>query len=215
MRILRNIISIWVYSLIFIPAQAQLPPEVESFPFQPGDLIFQDMDCDLCHAIKEVTEGYNGQQYAHIGLVAIQGKDIFVIEAIGDSVQSTPLQPFLNRSNYKATVGRLKKEFQYLIPAALLYADSMKGIPYDDEFLYDNGKYYCSELIYDAFKYANNGIDVFVLAPMTFKKLGTDQFSPVWVNYYLKLGIPIPEGEPGCNPGGISLSDKIEILKHF
>jgi hypothetical protein len=47
---------------------------------------------------------------------------------------------------------------------------------------------------------------------MTFKPLGNDQFFPVWEEYYEKLGIEIPEGKPGINPGGMSRSPKIEIV---
>ncbi|MES2778655.1 MAG: YiiX/YebB-like N1pC/P60 family cysteine hydrolase, partial [Bacteroidota bacterium] len=87
------------------------------------------------------------------------------------------------------------------------------GKPYDDPFLYDNGKYYCSELIYDAFAFANNGKPFFQLEPMTFKQPNSTSYFPVWIEYYQKLNIPIPEGKPGINPGGISRSDKIEFLK--
>jgi hypothetical protein len=30
--------------------------------------------------------------------------------------------------------------------------------------------------------------------------------------YYKSLGVEIPEGLPGCNPGGISTSKKIKII---
>lgn len=87
-----------------------------------------------------------------------------------------------------------------------------EGVAYDDEFLYDNGKYYCSELIYDALKYANNNKPVFKLFPMTFKKPGSDSYFPVWENYFRNLQMEIPEGQPGCNPGGLSRSKKIYIM---
>jgi len=40
----------------------------------------------------------------------------------------------------------------------------------------------------------------------------TNEFFPAWVEYYQKLKIEIPEGKPGCNPGGISTSKKIKIV---
>jgi len=109
-------------------------------------------------------------------------------------------------------VGRVKKQYAQVAGDAVKNALLEKGVPYDDEFLYDNKKYYCSELIYDAFRKANKGKDFFVLEPMTFKQPGSDIFFPVWIEYYKKLGIPIPESEPGINPGGISTSSKIDIL---
>jgi hypothetical protein len=47
---------------------------------------------------------------------------------------------------------------------------------------------------------------------MTFKKPNSNDFFPAWVEYYKNIGIQIPEGKPGCNPGGISTSDKIKII---
>ncbi len=47
---------------------------------------------------------------------------------------------------------------------------------------------------------------------MTYKQPGTDSFFPAWVAYYKALGKPIPQGLPGCNPGGISKSDKLTVL---
>jgi hypothetical protein len=47
---------------------------------------------------------------------------------------------------------------------------------------------------------------------MTFKSPKTKEYFEVWVDYYKKLNIEIPEGKPGCNPGGISTSDKLKII---
>jgi hypothetical protein len=37
--------------------------------------------------------------------------------------------------------------------------------------------------------------------PMTFKDPETKQLMPVWKDYYKKLGVPVPEGKQGINPG--------------
>ena len=47
---------------------------------------------------------------------------------------------------------------------------------------------------------------------MTFKSPKTGAFFPVWVSYYAKLQMEIPEGKLGCNPGGISTSEKLKII---
>lgn len=86
---------------------------------------------------------------------------------------------------------------------------------YDDEFIYDNGKYYCSELIYDIFKEANNGVPVFELEPMTFKSIKSKEYFPVWVDYYKKLNFPIPQDSLGINPAGISRFEKMKIVKRL
>jgi hypothetical protein len=108
-------------------------------------------------------------------------------------------------------IGRVKSKYKKLIPQVIWFSNQQIGIPYDDDYLYDNGKYYCSELIYDAFLGAY-GKPFFELKPMTFKKPNSNDFFPAWVEYYKNIGIQIPEGKPGCNPGGISTSDKIKII---
>ena len=189
--------------------------------FQPeeGDLIFQDLDCGpLCDAIEKVTSGFNGANFSHIGLVIKDSTNQFVVlEAMGDNVHTTPLDKFLGRyldadGNPKAIVGRLRPEYKDIIPGFVGYAKSYLGKPYDDVYIMDNDSLYCSELIYLSALRANDGTPIFMLNPMTFKDPDTGDFNPAWVEYYKKLGVKIPEGELGINPGGISLSDKIDII---
>lgn len=177
-----------------------------------ADLLFQDLDCGpLCDAIEQVTQSYGSRHFSHIGLVDIEGDSIFVIEAIGATVHKTPLHQFLARSKNEVLVGRVKPAFSFLLPAVLDFAQKQLGVPYDEVFVYGNDRYYCSELIYDAFKAANQQKDFFVLQPMTFKQPHSASFFPVWLTYYQERKMPIPEGAPGINPGGISMSDRLEI----
>lgn len=181
-----------------------------------GDLLFQDMDCGpLCDAIEAVTEGYGGNDFSHMGMVYHRNDSIYIIEAAGSAVRLTPLEKFSTYTNKPMLVGRLKSSYSNLISAAIEFSLKQVGVPYDDEYVYDNGSYYCSELIYDAFLFANGGRAFFTLYPMTYKQPGTNDFFPAWTEYYKKLGKPIPEGLPGCNPGGISVSGKIEIIGEF
>lgn len=180
---------------------------------QDGDLIFQDMDCGpLCDAIEAVTEGYNGNDFSHMGMVYHKNDTLYVIEAAGNAVRLTTLEKFKKNTVKPMYVGRLKKQYNNLIPSAISFSLQQIGVPYDDEYVYDNGSYYCSELIYDAFLFANLGKPFFKLYPMTYKQPNTNEFFPAWIDYYKSIGATIPEGLPGCNPGGISVSDKIEII---
>lgn len=185
----------------------------QNIDLKDGDLLFQDMDCGpLCDAIEAVTEGYNGADYSHMGMVYNRNDTLYIIEAAGTAVRLTTFEKFKKNTTKPMLVGRLKAEHTTLIPNAIVFSLQQMGVPYDDEYVYDNGKYYCSELIYDAFLFANGGQPFFELEPMTYKKPGTDKFFPAWVSYFHGLKKSIPEGQPGCNPGGISLSDKIEVL---
>ena len=134
-----------------------------------------------------------------------------ILEAIGDNVHTTSLDKFLGRSldadgNPKAIVGRLKPEYKDIIPRFV------KDAKIYDVYVMSNDSFYCSELIYLAALKANNGTPIFLLNPMTFKDPDTGDFNSAWVEYYKNLGVKIPEGKPGINPGGISLSDKINIV---
>jgi hypothetical protein len=180
---------------------------------QDGDLIFQDMDCGpLCDAIEAVTEGYEGNDFSHMGMVYHRNDTVFIIEAAGKAVRLNTLANFSKNTQKPMYVGRLKKQYRKLIKPAISFSLIQMGVPYDDEYVYGNDSYYCSELIYDAFKTANKEKPFFELFPMTYKQPGTDSFFPAWAEYYAALGKEIPEGLPGCNPGGISVSDKIDII---
>lgn len=187
--------------------------QVDGVVLKTGDLLFQNLDCGpLCDAIESVTEGFDGHDFSHNGLVYIKSDSAYIIEAMGSEVKMTPIQLFAARSKHKLYIGRLKPMYQPLIDKAIAFSLKNLHVPYDDVYLYDNGKYYCSELIYDAFKYANDGQAFFTLESMTFKSAGSNEFNPAWVSYYQKLNVAIPEGKPGINPGGISRSEKIDIL---
>lgn len=193
------------------------------FRLQNGDLIFQE-SCkgDMGDAIKDVTAGIAGYNFTHVGMVSIDAAtgDIYVIEATQPKVCITPLDEYLHpkgdKCSPKSVVGRLKAEYQSLIPEAVGEADLLIGKGYDDAFDLENDQYYCSELIYDILLKANNGIPVFPLNVMTFKSKESGEYSPNWITHFGKLGIPIPEGKLGINPGAMSQqSDVIDIVHYY
>lgn len=199
-----------IVSCLCFQATAQI---TQGGKLRTGDLLFQDIDCGpLCDAIEAVTEGCRGKDFSHIGLVYRRNDSVLVIEAIGKDVHLTPLNVFAKRSPHPLVTGRVKRKYKRITQNAVVYALAQTGVPYDEVFLYDNGKYYCSELIFDAFKQANGGKPFFELQPMTFRQPGSKDFFPVWVDYYADLHTEIPEGKPGINPGGISRSKKIRII---
>jgi len=187
-----------------------------------GDILFQDLDCgELCEAIEKVTTGYKGADLSHIGIVAKNARgDLVVIEATADGVKSTPIDSFLNRSRDKSgrpkvLAGRLNSSFQHLIPEAVKQARLLIGKSYDKQFEIDDDEYYCSELIYYIFLKANDDKALFELQPMTFRNPDTDMILPAWQKYFDKLNIPVPQGQPGINPGGISQSPALTIVGRF
>ncbi len=197
--------------------------ENEDFSLQNGDLIFQE-SCsgDLGNAIKDVTYGVEGYNFTHVGIVWIDNStdSIYVIEATRPKVCITPLSEYLNPKEEKcppkSVVGRLKDLYQPLIPCAIIEAKKLVGKEYDHIFDLNNDQYYCSELIYDILLKANNNDAVFPLNVMTFKSKDTGEFSPNWIRHFEKLGVPVPEGEMGINPGAMSRqSDVLDIIHYY
>jgi len=184
-----------------------------------GDLLFQDIDCgSLCEAIESVTFGLDSAHFSHVGIVTdIKNGEILITEAIGEKVQETKLDDFLNRSKDKSerpkvVVGRVKNLIiiNNALERILKYLDK----PYDEEFEINNDSYYCSELVYST--YLNKkGESIFSLNPMTYKSSRTGEYFPSWVAYFKDINVDIPEGKPGINPGGISRSDELEIIYKF
>ena len=193
-----------------------LSAKAADFVPQAGDILFQDLDgSPLCDAIEAVTQGVDGSHFSHCGIAAFDddGRPV-VVEASGPGVREVRLADFLGRSedadgHPKVLVGRVDNAS--IAANGLRRARYLLGVPYDDEFLINNGKYYCSELIHDCYL-DGDGRPIFRLFPMTYKEPGRDAFQAAWVAYFNDLGKPIPEGEPGCNPGGLSRSSRVAMV---
>ena len=201
----------------------------DEFSLQIGDILFQDLDSSpLCDAIEKVTPGYNNYNFSHIGIVIELGdpncinsdyiyeNDIKILEAIPEKVKTTRLDSFLNRSfdsdsMPKVVVGRLKKQYHFLIEDAVSFLKSKIGVKYDHYFIEKNNQYYCSELIHEAFSKDS----IFFQKPMTFLEPETGKIMDIWDEYYKNLNFEVPQGKIGINPGIMSISQNIEIIHHY
>ena len=201
----------------------------DEFSLQIGDILFQDLDSSpLCYAIEKVTPGYNDYNFSHIGIVVELGdpncinsdyiyeNDIKILEAIPEKVKTTRLDSFLNRSfdsdsMPKVIVGRLKKQYHFLIEDAVSFLKSKIGVEYDHYFIEKNNQYYCSELIHEAFSKDS----IFFQKPMTFIEPETEKIMDIWHEYYKNLNFEVPQGKIGINPGIMSISQNIEIIHNY
>ena len=215
-------------SLFCIACGNNTTKEYTEFQLELGDILFQDLDSSpICDAIELVTLGYKDGNFSHIGIVVEIGDPYFmnpkykpnehirVLEALPGGVITTRLDSFLMRSsdynhNPKVIVGRLNDEYKNTVPTAVQFAKKQIGVDYDEIFILNNDKYYCSELIYEAFSKDS----VFHLEPMTFLHPESNDTLPTWEDYYTEIGVEIPQNKMGINPGSMSLSEKIKII-HF
>lgn len=192
-----------------------------SFQFQAGDLLFQDCQCGpICEAIEDVNQENDRRRFSHMAMVVSDSNKLKIVEANTDGVKMVSLDSFLNRyrdknDNPRIAVGRLSPKYEHLIPKTQAFIVSKLGKKYDYEFVANNDEYYCSELIYEGFKYANNGQDFFREKKMTFKKHKSTSYHPVFVTYYKKLKKKIPEGKLGTNPSQISRDPRIQLTYLF
>ena len=219
MRFIKQILLLLFISLGVTGCRQEIVSGNSGFSLQAGDLLFQDLDSGpLCDAIEKVTTGYEGANFSHVGIVIIDDSGNFaVIEAVSSGVKVTELEEFLGRSSDakcrpKVVAGRLKKPYRHLIPYAIKEAFVLRGKPYDKVFAVDNDAYYCSELVYEIFRRANDNKAVFTLQPMTFKDPDTGKILAEWEKYFSELGAAVPESRPGINPGGISCSPALKII---
>jgi hypothetical protein len=189
----------------------------DSEMLQHGDLLFTQIGSDQ-NAISAVTEGYCGARVNHVGIVVKNNKGVFVLEAFPPEVRVTQLAVFLRRSNDvsgnpRYIGARLKPAYTHLINPAIQFGLSRRDTPYDVLYLNDELALYCSELLVDMFKTANNGTPFFTEHPMSFRDLVSGEILPAWVEYYERFGMDVPDGEPGSNPGDISKDVRLVILQ--
>lgn len=112
---------------------------------QDGDVIFHVSESSQSMAIKVGTLS----RYSHCGIIIMKNKKPYVLEA-ENGVELTPMDKWLKRGKWfhHYRVMRLKDEQ----PLKLSYK---LGGRYDRAFRFDNGRYYCSELVWEIYKKQN------------------------------------------------------------
>ena len=91
---------------------------------------------------------------------------------------------------------------------ALEQARERLGLPYDYSFRPDNGKLYCSELVWECYR-RPDGSPRFPAQPMNFR--APDGSMPAfWTELFERLGEQIPEGVPGTNPNDMARDPQLD-----
>jgi len=202
-------------AILLLFTQQAVQAQGNPYGLQPGDVLFQDLDCGAaCDAIEKVTEGAHNMDFSHCGIVVLQDGVYKVVEAYGN-VRATPLDAFIGRIkdvNGKPKVLAGRPSDKALAAQSANLALQFIGKGYDDAFDITNDAYYCSELVYECYRRANGNKPYFMLNQMTFKEPGTDEIMPFWETYYANLHLPVPEGEPGINPGAMSRHKDLKLF---
>ncbi len=113
---------------------------------QTGDVIFHASSSFQSAAIKLGTLS----RYSHCGIVVVKNGNPYVLEA-EKGVELTPMNKWIKRGKlcHHYRVMRLKDPKQLKLNYSL-------GGRYDMAFRLNNGKYYCSELVWEVYK--KNGV---------------------------------------------------------
>ncbi|OJV37264.1 MAG: hypothetical protein BGO33_11090 [Bacteroidia bacterium 43-41] len=187
-----------------------------------GDLLFivGKSKSELTNAIKESTSEKDDVPFSHVGIVKFEDKDVYVIEATpSEGIIQTLLYEFMQKAEKRkgkplVAVGRVKPEYQYIVPLAVEKAGDQLGRPYDYAYEEGNDAYYCTELV--RFSYLDSLRNpIFPAVAMTFKNKETGETEEYWKKHFAGLQLEIPEGKPGTNPVEMSKSPVIDIVHKY
>ena len=144
-----------------------------------GDVIFQTSQSEQSPLIQIGTRS----MITHCGIVVMKGGKPYVLET-QRTIVLTPFDKFIARGkDGRYWLKRSKKD------NIKIKYNSYLGKPYDLAFKFDNGKFYCSELIYDIYK----------------NQLGIELCKPKKVGDYLIVGTDkLPKIEKAMKKRGIT-----------
>ena len=145
-----------------------------------GDVIFQTSQSQQ----SPLTQIATRSKFSHCGIIVMKNGKPYVLETLKTLVV-TPLDKFIARGEGgKYWLKRSNKEYVKIEYGSYL------GKPYDLAFKFDNGKFYCSELIYDIYK----------------NQLGIELCEPKKVSDYLMIGIDkLPQIDKAMKKRGITM----------
>ena len=139
-----------------------------------------------------------------MGIIEVRGDSIFVIEAEPrNGVRRLPLAGFVEDQD-GAVLKYMRLKTAFAADEAIARAKSRIGEPYDWYYLPDNGRCYCSELVYDSYL-DESGAHIFPAESMSFRD-ADGQMPQFWIDLFAALGCEVPEGEKGTNPDSMAES---------
>lgn len=128
-------------------APALPSPTPDSRHVREGDIIFQVSHSSQSAAVA----GASGSPITHVGLIAVEGDTVTVIEAV-EPVGEVPIVQFIERGGmwgvYRLTDPPPDPTWGSLVVRA---GRAMKGRRYDGLFQWNDDRIYCSELVWKAF----------------------------------------------------------------
>lgn len=184
-----------------------------------GDLLFKVAgESEPSQAIADATAWHDSVRFSHVAIVATENGKPYVLEASGKKgVTRTEWEDFMSSApliDGKAGVVAMRVTVDFSADEAIARAKGHLGEEYDWSYYPNNGKMYCSELVYECFR-KEDGTPLFTAKPMNFRDSKGDM-PKFWVELFEKLGEPIPEGVEGTNPNDMSKEPILtEVYRFF
>ena len=182
----------------------------EAYEPQEGDLIFRIAETtEFSKAITDATAQNDAVKFDHVGIVVLEEGLPQILEATSKKgVTFTRMEDFISDSSSGYVIKRV--DCSYPLKEAIDRAKSHLGEPYDWSYLPDNGKMYCSELVYESFL-TDEGHPIFQARPMNFKD-ANGNMPQFWTDLFERLGESIPQGVMGTNPNDLSKESKLKEI---
>lgn len=183
----------------------------ENNTLRSGDLVFQvSGGSEMGEAITDATAKNASVSYDHVGIVCVEDGKTFVIEATPkQGVVLTAWEDFTEQAD--GMVMRLRQPCD--MEKTIARAKSHLGEAYDWSYLPDNGKMYCSELVYESYR-TTDGKPLFTARPMNFRN-ADGEMPAFWTDLFSRLGEPIPEGLPDTNPNDMAREASLEVVYQY
>lgn len=139
-KLLLIILSLLVVLLVATPLKSQRAPSASKL--KEGDIVFQTSKSSQSKYIILATRS----KWSHCGVIIERPDGLYVLEAIS-TVSLTPYQQWVERGK-----GKHVSMKRYTEEPVKIKCSKYLGKPYDLAFKFNNGKWYCSELVYDIYK---------------------------------------------------------------
>ena len=144
-----------------------------------GDIIFHNSTSSQSRLIMLAT----GSPLTHCGIIVMKDNRPYVLEAT-KTLRLTPLKDFIRRGRRGAYWLKRPRSSDSIRPVRYAH---LLGRDYDLSFTFDNDKYYCSELVYDIYKY----------------QFGITLCTPRMIKSYNTFGMEDKMRERGMNPNSL------------
>ena len=174
-----------------------------------GDIVFHESTSVVAPVIRLGQRS----RWTHCGIIFFEDGRPYVYEAL-DPVRKTPLDRWLARGGGNSKVMRLKEPLSDKeMKAVKREARAMLGRHYDTVFAWDDGRIYCSELVWKAY---DRGAGIRLCEPTSVRKMGLDN-RLVRFLAAKKIGKDRVDGisgdEPLVTPAQIAKSGKLRKVR--